>query len=384
MALLPQVLVAPFAGSYVDRWNRRRTMIVADFLIAVTVLILAFLFAANIVEIWQLFILMFLGSAFGAFHFPAMQASTTLMVPRKHLARVGGLNQGLNGASNIIAPPIGAILYVLLPMQSILFVDIGSAAFAILCLLMIRIPQPIRKKVAEKTSVLGDMKEGFAYLKGWRGGFVLVILAMMLNLLTAPAFSLSPILVRNYFLGGAEELAILQTAGAIAMVIGAAFLTVWGGTKRKIVTAGGALILQGFGTLFIGLTPADSFYMAVIFFAFVSFMVPVVNGVLIAIMQATIPPDKQGRVFALMIAGATAMTPLGLAFGGPISDLAGVSIFFVIAGIGTIILSIAAFFNKSLMNIEQNSHSSPIEIALPEEDEDDETRSYSSDSTDIE
>lgn len=354
MAILPQVFVAPFAGSYVDRWNRRKTMIAADSLIAMTILVLAFLFASGLVEIWHIFLIMLIGSTFGAFHFPAMQASTTLMVPRKHLARVGGMNQALNGASNIVAPPLGAVLYVLLPMQSILLIDVITAAFAILCLFMIVIPQPKREKAVEETSVLGDMKEGFVYLKSWRGGLVLVILAMMLNFLAAPAFTMSPILVKNYFQGGAEDLAILQSFGAVAMVIGAVLLTIWGGTKRKIVTVLVALVLEGIGTLLIGLVPPDAFFLAIVFYAFVNFLNPIVNGVLIAIMQATIPPEKQGRVFALIIAGATAMIPIGLAIAGPLADIYGVSLWFIISGVGTIIICILAFLSPSLMRIEED------------------------------
>lgn len=352
MALLPQVLVAPFAGSYVDRWSRRKTMIAADALIAMTVLGLSFLFATGLIEIWHIFAMMFLGSVFGSFHFPAMQASTTLMVPRKHLARIGGMNQALNGASNIVAPPIGAVLYVLLPMQSILLVDVSTAAFAILCLAVIAIPQPKRKQAIEDTSVIGDMKEGFAFLRNWRGGMLLVALAMMLNFLAGPAFSLSPILVSNYFLGGATELAILQSFGAVAMVAGAVLLTIWGGTKRKVYTVLGALVLEGVGTVLIGLVPPDSFFVAVAFFAFVSFLNPIVNGVLIAVMQATIPPEKQGRVFSLIVAGATAMMPIGLALAGPLSDVYGITFWFILSGIGTTALSIAAFFSPSLMGIE--------------------------------
>ncbi|MHA2423929.1 MAG: MFS transporter [Candidatus Thorarchaeota archaeon] len=368
MAILPQVFIAPFAGSYVDRWNRRKTMIAADALIATTVLGLSFLFASGLIEIWHIFVMMFLGASFGAFHFPAMQASTTMMVPRKHLGRIGGMNQALNGASNIVAPPVGAVLYVLLPMQSILLVDVTTAAFAILCLALIAIPQPKRKDDPKKTSVLGDMKEGFVYLKNWRPGMILVIVAMMLNFLAAPAFSLSPVLVSNYFLGGEVELALLQSFGAVAMVVGAVLLTIWGGGKRKSITILTALVLEGVGTLLIGLVPANSFFMAILFYAFVSFLNPIVNGILIAIMQATIPPEKQGRVFALIVSGATAMMPVGLAIAGPLADLYGVPFWFLISGVGTIIVSIAASFSSSLRNIEESVVSTDeTEIQVQEE-----------------
>ncbi len=363
MAIVPQVFVAPVAGSYVDRWNRRKTMIVADFLIAMTVLALSVLFAVGLIEIWHVFVMMFLGATFGAFHFPAMQASTTMMVPRKHYGRIGGMNQALNGASNIVAPPIGAVLYLVLPMQSILLVDVSTAAFAILCLFVITIPQPKREIEPHMTSVLGDMREGFAYLKNWRPGMILVLVAMILNFLAAPAFSLSPILVSNYFLGDEVELAILQSFGAIGMVVGAVFLTIWGGGKRKSITILAALILEGFGTALIGLVPANSFTLAILFYAFVSFLNPIVNGVLIAIMQATIPPEKQGRVFALIVSGATAMMPVGLALAGPLADIYGVPFWFIISGIGTVIVSVAASFSSSLRRIEEIAISNAKPVA---------------------
>jgi len=355
MALLPQVLVAPFSGSYVDRADRRKIMMVADSLTALSILFLSFLFGLGIVEIWHLFVIMFVGAVFGAFHFPAMQASTSLMVPRKHLARVGGMNQGLNGASNIVAPPLGALLYVLLPMQSILMIDVGTAFIAVLCLFVIKIPQPVRERAVEETSILIDMKEGFVFLKSWRGGFLLVIFAMLLNFISAPAFNLSPILVKNYFLGGAEELAILESLGAIGTVLGAILLSIWGGTKKKIVTSISALVLEGIFTTMIGFVPTTAFMVAVSLYAIVSFLNPIVNGALIAIFQATIPPDKQGRVFALIVAGASAMSPLGLAIGGPVADFAGITFWFILSGIVTTILSLAAFFIPALMNIEEHA-----------------------------
>ncbi len=353
MALLPQVFIAPFAGSYVDRWNRRRTMIAADALIAVSIMCLAYLFFIGIANIWYVFLIMFVGSAFGAFHWPAMQASTTLMVPKKHLARTGGLNQSLNGFSTIIAPPIGAVLYVLLPMQSILLVDVFSAMIAIIAVASIAIPQPARALAVEETSVLRDMKEGFTYLKDWRGGFLLMFFAMALNLLAAPAMSLSPILVKNYFLGTELDLALMQSVGAMGMLIGAVLLTAWGGTEKKIVTALGALVFEGVALAAIGFVPADSFYVAIAFYTIVNFLNPIVNGALIAIFQATIPPEKQGRVLALLVAGASAMSPIGLAVAGPIADVTGVSFWFILSGVVTTILSFIAFFVPSLMNIEE-------------------------------
>ncbi|NIV39165.1 MAG: MFS transporter, partial [Anaerolineae bacterium] len=109
-ALVPDIVLGPLAGAYVDRWNRRIVMIVADTLIALASLWLAFLFWTGAIEVWHVYVIMVVRSVGGAFHWPAMQASTSLMVPKEHLSRVAGLNQAMKGALNIIGPPLGALL----------------------------------------------------------------------------------------------------------------------------------------------------------------------------------------------------------------------------------------------------------------------------------
>jgi DHA3 family macrolide efflux protein-like MFS transporter len=117
MAMLPQVLFSPFTGALVDRWNRRAIMLAADSVIALATLLLAALFASGAIQVWRLYAIMFIRSVGGAFHWPAMQASTTLMVPKDQLTRVAGMNQTLYGVMGIVAPPIGALLVSALPMN---------------------------------------------------------------------------------------------------------------------------------------------------------------------------------------------------------------------------------------------------------------------------
>jgi DHA3 family macrolide efflux protein-like MFS transporter len=93
MALLPQIVLGPFAGALVDRWDRRRVLMVADGGIALATLLLAALYALGLVQVWHIYALMLVRAAGSAFHWPAMQASTTLLVPEKHLSRIAGLNQ---------------------------------------------------------------------------------------------------------------------------------------------------------------------------------------------------------------------------------------------------------------------------------------------------
>ena len=130
VAVLPEVFLAPFAGALVDRWNRRKVMIVADAIIALFTLVLAVLFALDLVQIWHIFVVMFLRSVGGIFHWPAMQASTSLMVPEKHFSRIAGINQALRGSLSIIAPPLGALLMTLLKFYQVIAMDVITAIIA--------------------------------------------------------------------------------------------------------------------------------------------------------------------------------------------------------------------------------------------------------------
>ncbi|UCH61251.1 MAG: MFS transporter, partial [Anaerolineales bacterium] len=140
IGMLPQVFIMPVAGALVDRWSRRVTMMVADSLIALMTVLLAVLFWRGEVQIWQVYLLMFIRSAAGGFHWSAMQASTSLMVPQKQLSRIQGINQMTNGGLNIISAPLGALLLEVLPVQGVLAIDVGTALLAIAPLFFIPVP----------------------------------------------------------------------------------------------------------------------------------------------------------------------------------------------------------------------------------------------------
>src|SRR4030095_8314249 len=140
MGLLPQVVLSPFIGTWVDRGNRRLILIAADTTVATATLVLAILFALNLVQIWHIYVALFIRAVAGGFHQFAFGASVVLLVPKEHLARVQGFNQALNGGLNIISAPLGAFLLAVLPMQGILGIDIGTAMLAVFILFFIQIP----------------------------------------------------------------------------------------------------------------------------------------------------------------------------------------------------------------------------------------------------
>lgn len=352
MGLLPQIFLTPFAGALVDRWNRRKVMIAADSLTALTTVALMFAFALGTVEVWQIMLVLLLRSTFSGFHWPAMQASTTLMVPEGHLARISGLNEAVRGVGSIAAPPLGAVLLAVAPMQWVLSVDVVTAAIAVITLLIVRIPEIRRTPDRPATSVRADLKEAVSYIALWKGAVWLMVIFMLINLLINPAFALLPLLTTKHFGLGAIEYAGLESMAGLGMIVGGLALGVWGGTARKIVTCMAATGICGLGVLIVGIVPSNGYWIALGAALVIGTTLSIINGSVVAIMQRGIRSDLQGRALALLSSGVTAMSPIGLLLAGPISDLIGIQVWFLAGGVVMIATPIVAMFVPAIMHME--------------------------------
>jgi DHA3 family macrolide efflux protein-like MFS transporter len=373
VGLVPQVVLGPLVGTLVDRWNRRRTMLIADGIIALATIVLAVLFALDMAAIWHIYLVMFIRSLAGGFHGNAMGASTSLMVPVEHLTRIQGINQMLNGGLNVIAAPLGALLLEVLPLQGILAIDVITAAFAIIPLFFIPVPQPerIERRALEgsdRPSVWQDFKEGLQYMIGWPGLMIIAFMAVLINFLLTPAFSLLPLLIKDYFGGGAMELGWVESAFGIGIVAGGLILGVWGGFKRKIMTTFLGLFGMGIGILGMAQAPSTSIIWVVGAALIVGIMQPITNGPIGAVMQSTVAPDMQARVFSLLGSLASGMSPIGLIIAGPISDHIGIQAWFLLGGILCILMAVAGIFIPAVINIETDHRSkiNPEGEAIPE------------------
>lgn len=353
VGVLPQVLMGPFIGPLVDRWNRKTVMMTADSLVALTTAVLALLFATGTAQIWHVYLVMFIRSAAGSFHFPSMQASTSLIVPEERLSQVAGLNQMLQGLMSIVAPPAGALLIGVLPIQGVLMIDIGTALVAVLALFVVHIPQP-QLPTSTSNSFWREMGDGLRYIRGWAGLMIVIAISMLLNLLIAPPASLAPLLVTNHFDGQADQLAILNSAMGIGIVVGGLVLGIWGGFKRRVITSLLAVIGMAGGFFLTGLAPANAFWLGVVGFFVAGFMMPIANGPMLALLQTVVAPEMQGRVFTLLMSGSALMMPISLAVAGPLADRIGIQTTYWLAGLACALLGMVSFFIPALINIEKN------------------------------
>lgn len=363
VGLLPQVVLGPFVGVLVDRWQRRRVMLLADGVVAMATLFLGLLFWLDIVQVWHLFLVLFVRALGGTFHWPAMQAATTLMVPEEHLTRIQGMNQALNGALSVVAAPLGALLLELLPMSGIIAIDVGTALFAIGPLLFIRIPEPRRPTAgieAAAASFRNELVAGLRYVRGWPGMMILIAFATAINLLLQPAFSLLPILVTDHFQGNAFHLSWLEAGAGVGIIAGGVLLSVWGGFSRRILTTLTGVMGLGLAMALTAAVPASWFPLAIFSLFAVGGFIALIDGPLLAIVQAVVAPEMQGRVMTLLGSLVKLATPLGLVLAGPLSDLVGVRSWFMAAGLLSLLLGGAGFFSARLLNIEEQQRGAVV------------------------
>jgi len=178
------------------------------------------------------------------------------------------------------------------------------------------------------------------------------VMATVINFLLTPAFSLLPILVTRHFNGQAIQLATLESFSGIGFIVGGLILSAWGGFKRRVFTSLLGLLAMGMGCLVMGLLPPSAFAIAVGTMLFLGIINPIVNGPLMAAVQAAVAPEMQGRVFTLISTMASGMSPIGLMIAGPIADKLGVQAWFIIGGIVTGLMGIGSFFIPAIMHFE--------------------------------
>lgn len=362
VGLLPNVILGPFIGTLVDRWDRRCIMLIADTVIALATIGLAVLFALGIVEVWHIYVALFIRALFESFHSNAMTASTSLMVPVEQLTRIQGVNQMLNGGLNVIAAPLGALLLGILPMQGILAIDVFSALFAIVPLLFTRIPQPERHTDNTKDgmainadgqeTVWQGVKAGVRYVISWPGLLIVSLMTVGINFTIIPAFSLMPLLVKEYFGGSAIHLGWVESAMGIGMFVGGAALGAWGGFKRNIVTSMLGLMGMGIGTLVFAVAPATALWLAILGALLVGIMTTMTMGPFYAMIQTIVEPDMQARIFSLLSSVGSAIVPIGLLIAGPVADRFSIQVWFLFGGLLCTLMAVCGLFIPAVMQIE--------------------------------
>jgi DHA3 family macrolide efflux protein-like MFS transporter len=384
----PALIVTPFAGALVDRWNRRFVMMLSDLAAIVSTVVVLLLFWTGNLQIWHLYVTGAFAGAFGAFQFPAYSAAVTTMVSKEQYGRASGMLSTANFASNIFAPVLAAIFLSIIGIVGILAIDVVTFLAAIGALLVVHIPQPLATEEGEKSrgSLWKESLYGFRYIVDRPSLLALLFIFFGVNLLAPFAFTLlAPMLLARTG-NDATTLGIVQSAIGVGGLAGSVVLSIWGGPKRRIHGILIGLILVTLGVLLLGLAQAPLVWALAAFFTM--FFVPTINGSSQAIWQSKVAPDVQGRVFAARGMIAQVGAPVAMLLAGPLADLifepalmpggswatvfgwlvgngpgAGMSMMFVIAGALGMLVGLAGYAIPVVRNVENLLPDHHVEIA---------------------
>lgn len=317
---LPRVLLTPFAGVLVDRWNRKLTMMISDLAAGLTTIIIFLLLWSDSLEIWHLYILVALSGAFESFQWPAYSSSITLMVDKKHYSRTNAMLEMARNGSAVVAPLLAASLLAAIKIEGIILFDIISFMVAIATLLAIPIPQPPQTETGKKASggLLKETVYGFRYIFENHSLLGLQVNFFLINLMLGigAALRIPMILARTN--NNEVLLGTVLSIMAVGSVVGSIIMSAWGGPKRKIHGVLIGLLLGSVGLAVQGLGREVIVWSVGGFILL--FFLPLANASLQSIWQSKTPPDVQGRVFAARRLIGQGSLPIAMLIAGPLSD----------------------------------------------------------------
>lgn len=337
----PTFLLSPFAGVWADRYDRKKLIILADGAIALTTLILAISIMLGNNAIWPLFVALGMRALGSAVQTPCISAILPSIVPEEHLTRVNGINGSAQSLITLASPMISAVLLKTAPYFSIFFIDVVTAAIAIIMLLTVfKLPSHREKKPLEAPDYLGEMRSGFSYVGRTKYLKNFFIYLATMNLLFAPAAFLTPLQVTRNFGENEYYLMAIEMAFAVGMILGGVTIAAWGGFKNRIHSIGFAVIAMAVCTSILGLS--IPFWMYLIVMGLFGLAMPLCNTPAIVMLQERVDPDYMGRVFGVMTMISSSVMPIGMLVFGPLADI--VPIERLLLGTGIVMLLLALLF----------------------------------------
>lgn len=353
LAFLPQLVLGPFAGVWIDRLKRKTVIIGADLFIALAAGVFALLFLFGTPPYWAACVVLGVRAVGNVFHTPAIQAAVPMLVPGEQLVRANGWSQFMQSGAFMLGPVLGAALYAALPLPVIMMTDVLGAVIACLCVAAVRIPDPQREK-QQMPHIFREMKEGAVILLRDRSLCVMTLTSALCMVCLLPLSSLFPLMTSEHLSGTAWHASIIEFAYAGGMMLCAAVISAHGEIRHKFLAIHIALIGFGVSTLLSGILPAElsAFWMFAVLCALMGAGSTLYNVPYMAYLQQNIPPEAQGRAFSLVGSLMSLAMPIGLAIAGPVAQTFGVALLFFASGIAMVVIMLisAAILFRALQS----------------------------------
>ncbi len=320
--LAPFLLISPFAGALVDRYNRKLMMMVSDMVAVSATITVLVLQATGTLQFWHLYVTAVVQGLGSAFQWPAYMAAISVMVPKEQYGRANGMMSLIDSGPGVLSPMLAGALLPFIGLTGILLIDVTTFFLALGTLLAVTVPQPERTAEGEagKGSLLKEATYGFRYIFARRPLLALLSTILVLNLVQGvSAGSIMAPMILSRTGDSSVSLGAVESAWAIGGVVGGLVMSAWGGPKRRIRgMLIGWMVFTVFGQLLFGLGRGLTLWIPAAVIGAMSF--PVSQGCSNAIWQAKVAPDVQGRVFSARRFIAWATDPIMPLMAGTLAD----------------------------------------------------------------
>ena len=329
MAQIPILVATPYMSVFVDRFDRRKLLMLTQSLSMLQALLMAVLTLTGLIQVWHIMILSLLIGLINALDNPTRQSFYPSLVPRDKLSNAIALNSAVINGSRLIGPAVGGVLIGLLG-EGICFLLNGISYIAvIIALLMMRVMPQRGKGVKQK--VWEDMRDGFQYVVGNIPIRTLLLLMSVISFFGLPLMTFIPAYVKTILHGGSEMLGLLLSCIGVGSFIAALYLA----ARKSVLGLGKVVMLSGV-LLGIGLSVMSFVsipWVAAVLCLPIGFSVIAAVASINTLLQTLSREDKRGRVMGYMAMAFTGMAPVGSIILGTFEEFVGLQVIILLSGI---------------------------------------------------
>lgn len=337
---LPQIVISLFAGVWIDRYDRKKMIMLSDAVIAAATLVLAMIFIAGHKNIWLLFAVLVIRSAGTGIQTPAVNSVIPQIVPKEGLMRINGINSTLASLMMFLSPAVSGVILSVAPFETTLLIDCVTAVIGVGITSTIYI-EPVQKKDIRINSNIEEIRKGFLYLRENRYIKRLLSYQLIILFLISPSAFLTPLMVNRTFGNEVWRLTASEMTYSLGMILGGLLIASWGGFQKKMYTtlSAGAF----YGILMIALGSVPVFFLYLVCNALIGITSPCYNAPITVTIQERVPQEMHGRIFSFMQIATSCALPLGMAVFGPLADVVRVQTLLTGGGIFVAVISLAAW-----------------------------------------
>ncbi|GHU62994.1 MFS transporter [Clostridia bacterium] len=332
-ALLPMVIISPFAGVWADRYNRKYLINLSDTAIAISTLILALVFLIGDENIWLMLVVVVVRGLGQGIQQPAVSALIPQIVPQEHLTRFNGVQSSVQSLTMFATPMLAGALLSFLSIEYILFIDVITAVIGIsVVFLFVHVPNLERKDRTKGISAyFVDLKEGLHYIGAtpWLK-FLLVYMAFFSVCIT-PSAMLTPLQTARTFGDDVWRLTAIEISFSFGMVLGGIAISIWGERKNQFYTMIFSCFACSVTMVLFGVVPNFGVYLLMMFLCGIT--VPFFHTPCQSIMQSKLDPAIMGRVFSVDVMINALAMPVGMVLFGPLGDIVRIETLLIVTGV---------------------------------------------------